>query len=59
MLTYLLTYFNVDPNIFKSDAYTLINLILISISTGYLATRGMKYGSDSSVRIVVNTLFLE
>jgi len=46
--TYILTYKNVAPEFFKSDAFVLINLGLFGMSYGFVATLGMKFGSDAT-----------
>ena len=47
---YLLTYFEVNKEIFGSDWFIITNLALFSITCGYLSTIGMNYGSDSSTK---------
>ena len=42
--TYLLTFYKISP--FDSNWFIIANLLLFSISCGYLSTIGMNYGSD-------------
>ena len=47
---YMLTFKGVNPDVFGSDWFIIINFALFSISCGYLSTIGMNYGSDSSTK---------
>lgn len=40
---------NIAPAVFRNDAFVLIQLILFSVSCGYLASLGMYYGSTPDV----------
>jgi hypothetical protein len=50
ILTYMLTYENVAPGLFKSDWMILTNLGLFASSFGYWTSLGMKYGSASETK---------
>eukprot|EP00347_Sterkiella_histriomuscorum_P021950 403332207 len=46
VITYCFFFFGVAPQFFQNDAWVIIQVILFSLSCGYLASLGMYYGSD-------------
>jgi hypothetical protein len=47
---YLLAFFGIKENIFRSTAFVIVSLGLFASSCGYLSTLAMKMGSDSETK---------